>query len=609
MFGAAPMDWSEVLCVVVLMLAGTWFLARSREAAPPSGSRPSHLPESSAVLETRARKLEKTGDFDGAMEALLVSHSAGSSQAVMLAHDLAQRHPGTFQSKGCPVGPTSKPAAADTTTSSAAGDYRGGGGGGGGGGDGDLSDQFSAPSVGKSAEQRTSERDALPSAVDRTSDVDPSALSPGESTMGPAAATPPPPPPESDGQTPWERGWHGPEGFKPPQSHGVTVSAAATAAGSEAVLPAPENALYSSVNSNNDVVHKRGRFREGGGGAGGGDILGGSSGEALGGNASNAAAKGLRNFTVAQLNAFDGSVAAPVTRGGLVRAGVARPVYIALKGNVYDASAGNDLYGPGGKYTEFAGHDISRRVARGLAGGSSGKDGSAELDDLALDGLDRFEQMTLTGWEDMFAAKGYPVLGRVVVPPPPRKFSRAELRYFDGRPVLEEGRGGQGEEGEEGGGGWEGVGGGGRGEGGGGAGGGGEGGAGREGGGAGGGGRGGAGQGGEGGQEQGGCSFQHVPPGYAVPPIYLGVKDKVFDVSFGGSEFYLKGGSYECLAGRDASRVLAKMSMTPEDIEGVLDYENLTDTESKNLADWVEKLGNAGRGYPVVGWIDLNNRE
>ena len=100
-----------------------------------------------------------------------------------------------------------------------------------------------------------------------------------------------------------------------------------------------------------------------------------------------------------------------------------------------------------------------------------------------------------------------------------------------------------------------------------------------------------------------------MPPGYAAPPIYLGVKDKVFDVSFGGSEFYLKGGAYECLAGRDASRVLAKMSMTPEDIEGVLDYRNLTDRESKNLADWVEKLGEAGRGYPVVGWIDTNVQE
>ncbi|CAN0495585.1 unnamed protein product [Ectocarpus sp. 8 AP-2014] len=142
--------------------------------------------------------------------------------------------------------------------------------------------------------------------------------------------------------------------------------------------------------------------------------------------------------------------------------------------------------------------------------------------------------MTLRGWEDMFRARGYPSLGRVVAPPPPRLFSRAELRAFDGRPA-------------------------------------------------------------------------DVAANYAAQPIYMGVKDTVFDVSFGGSEFYLEGGPYECLAGRDASRVLAKMSMASEDIEGVLDYSCLTDREEKNLADWVKKLGEGGKGYPVVGWIDLGS--
>lgn len=96
-----------------------------------------------------------------------------------------------------------------------------------------------------------------------------------------------------------------------------------------------------------------------------------------------------------------------------------------------------------------------------------------------------------------------------------------------------------------------------------------------------------------------------MPTGYAIPSIYMGVKDKVFDVSFGGSEFYVEGGAYECLAGRDASRVLGKMSMTQADIEGRLDYACLTDRESKNLNDWVDKLGEGGKGYPLVGWMDL----
>lgn len=142
--------------------------------------------------------------------------------------------------------------------------------------------------------------------------------------------------------------------------------------------------------------------------------------------------------------------------------------------------------------------------------------------------------MTLVGWEDTFAARGYRVVGRVVAPPSPRRISREELRAFDGS---------------------------GRGEG-------------------------------------------KTPPGYATPPIYLGVKNHVFDVSFGGSEFYTDGGEYQCLAGRDASRVLAKMSMSPEDIEGLLDYSCLTEREAKNLDDWVQRLG-VRKGYPVVGWMDL----
>lgn len=56
-----------------------------------------------------------------------------------------------------------------------------------------------------------------------------------------------------------------------------------------------------------------------------------------------------------------------------------------------------------------------------------------------------------------------------------------------------------------------------------------------------------------------------------------------------------------------APPVLAKMSMASEDIEGVLDNSCLTDREQKNLADWVEKLGEGGKGYPVVGWIDLGS--
>lgn len=192
-----------------------------------------------------------------------------------------------------------------------------------------------------------------------------------------------------------------------------------------------------------------------------------------------------------------------------------------------------------GRYSAFAGHDISRHVASGLAKPVAGRSrldsadgGNTDLDDLSLEGLGRFELMTLAGWEDTFAARGYPVVGRVLKPPPPRRMSRSELRVYNG------------------------------------------------------------------------SEDTPLPPGYATPSILVGVKDRVFDVSFGGSQFYRVGGEYECLAGRDASRVLAKMSMSPEDVEGLLDYSSVTEREMKNLDDWVRRLGQ-GKGYPTVGWIDL----
>ena len=328
MFGAAATtDASELFWIVVLMIAGGWVLARSRRLwwAPPSGSRPSYPSESPSVLEMRAEGFEKTGDFDGAMEALLASHFAGSSQAVKLAHELSKRHPGAFQSKGCPVRlgvgstPTPKQAGANTALASSVVS----GGYGGGGCTAAPSEPLTAPSsVGHSAEQ----------SGELASDVGPARA--GEPTIAvaaPIAAA------ASDGQTPWERGWYGPVGFKPPPSDGAPPAAAvpAAAAAYDSISPTSENAPTSMKRGG--TSGRRGRS-----GGSGNDIR-----VVWGGNSSsNATTAGLRNFTVAQLNGFDGGVPVPISRGGLVRSGKARPVYIALKGKVYDASSGNDLYGP-----------------------------------------------------------------------------------------------------------------------------------------------------------------------------------------------------------------------------------------------------------------------
>ncbi|KAK0715129.1 cytochrome b5-like heme/steroid binding domain-containing protein [Lasiosphaeris hirsuta] len=88
------------------------------------------------------------------------------------------------------------------------------------------------------------------------------------------------------------------------------------------------------------------------------------------------------------------------------------PVYLAVRGRVFDVSRGRNFYGPGGPYANFAGRDASR----GLACGSFDedmltKDLDGPLDTLSdLDG----EQLgALQGWEERFSDK-YLVVGKLV---------------------------------------------------------------------------------------------------------------------------------------------------------------------------------------------------
>lgn len=79
------------------------------------------------------------------------------------------------------------------------------------------------------------------------------------------------------------------------------------------------------------------------------------------------------------------------------------PVYLAIRGKVFDVSAGRNFYGPGGPYENFAGRDATR----GLACGSFDeemltKDLEGPLDD--LNGLGKDEMEALSNWEDTFNA-------------------------------------------------------------------------------------------------------------------------------------------------------------------------------------------------------------
>ena len=91
--------------------------------------------------------------------------------------------------------------------------------------------------------------------------------------------------------------------------------------------------------------------------------------------------------------------------------------------------------------------------------------------------------------------------------------------------------------------------------------------------------------------------IQEIPEGRVDAPLYIGINGKIVDVSYGGLEFYGPGGGYHCFVGNDASRALAKMSMSEEDLSSS-DLSDLTSTQIKSLQNWYDKLTSK---YPIVG--------
>ena len=88
------------------------------------------------------------------------------------------------------------------------------------------------------------------------------------------------------------------------------------------------------------------------------------------------------------------------------------PVYLAVRGKVFDVTPGRNFYGPGGPYENFAGRDASR----GLACGSFDEDMLTKDLDGPLDELKDLEgdQLeALRDWEERFNEK-YLVVGKLV---------------------------------------------------------------------------------------------------------------------------------------------------------------------------------------------------
>lgn len=97
-------------------------------------------------------------------------------------------------------------------------------------------------------------------------------------------------------------------------------------------------------------------------------------------------------LTAQQLKAYDGT-------------DPSKPIYVAIKGRIFDVTTGNSFYGPGGAYCMFAGKDASRALAKM----------SKNEEDVtpSLDGLSEKEMGVLTDWEKKFEAK-YPIVGTVI---------------------------------------------------------------------------------------------------------------------------------------------------------------------------------------------------
>ncbi|OQU95528.1 Cytochrome b5-like Heme/Steroid binding domain-containing protein [Cladophialophora immunda] len=88
------------------------------------------------------------------------------------------------------------------------------------------------------------------------------------------------------------------------------------------------------------------------------------------------------------------------------------PVYLAVRGKVYDVSSGRNFYGPGGPYENFAGRDATR----GLACQSFDEEMLTKDLDGPLDPCDDLtpEQVdNLNGWIERFDEK-YLVVGKLL---------------------------------------------------------------------------------------------------------------------------------------------------------------------------------------------------
>jgi len=131
----------------------------------------------------------------------------------------------------------------------------------------------------------------------------------------------------------------------------------------------------------------------------------------------------LRNFTIKQLRHFNGTDDKDTDEP--------KPVYVSVRGTVFDVSKGRDFYGPGGPYEMFAGRECGAALA------TMSFDESL-LDDLsACENLGMGDKSELENWLEKFEHyRCYPIMGRFLpdakLPSPDRVISMEELTKYDG---------------------------------------------------------------------------------------------------------------------------------------------------------------------------------
>jgi len=104
-----------------------------------------------------------------------------------------------------------------------------------------------------------------------------------------------------------------------------------------------------------------------------------------------------------------------------------KPIYLAIKGEVYDVSSKQDFYGPGEGYHLFAG----RETARALAKMSFEKE---ELDNTDVSDLNFMEKEILSDWINKFEVyNAYPKVGRVIYH---QDLTLSQLKQYARNPVY-----------------------------------------------------------------------------------------------------------------------------------------------------------------------------